>query len=194
MSEKKYELNNFSIGIDVSDNEDHYCLSIYEKENGKCYQFYDDQANLIQRILDGTSNDIICLQKRLKHLLKSKIISYFDEIDPKTKKYRYDISKFDSCYPLIYFARQYENTNPILNYFEFSKNYNKSHKGYLEMCNKSKAYDNLKIWLRERKNTQLKTIDMVRYKDFSLACLYEELKVIQELQDKIEKIEKGWIE
>jgi len=192
--ERVYDLFDFSIAIDASETNDHYCLSIYEKENGKCHQFYNDQAILIQRILDETSNDIFTLQKRLKHLLRSKIISYFDEIDPKTKKHKYDISKFDSYYPLIYFARQYENINPILKYFEFQEDYYKPHKQYLEMLDKSKAYDSLKKWVSERKNSQLRTIDMVKYKDFSLACLYEELKVIQELQDKIERIEKGWIE
>lgn len=47
---------------------------------------------------------IKCLEKRLRHLLESDIISLFDEVDPKTMEYKYDISMFDEVYTSIMFA------------------------------------------------------------------------------------------
>ncbi len=42
------------------------------------------------------------VHRRLCHLLKSKTISLYDEIDFNTKKYKYDIKEFDSLYSKIY--------------------------------------------------------------------------------------------
>lgn len=44
------------------------------------------------------------LEKRLRHLLESDTISLFDEVNPKTLEYKYDISMFDKDYTSIMFA------------------------------------------------------------------------------------------
>lgn len=42
-----------------------------------------------------------CLEKRLKHLLESDLIKMFDEINTRTKEYKYDISKLDKEYVFV---------------------------------------------------------------------------------------------
>lgn len=44
------------------------------------------------------------LEKRLRHLLESDTIRLFDEVNPKTLEYKYDISMFDKDYTSIMFA------------------------------------------------------------------------------------------
>lgn len=50
-----------------------------------------------------------CLSKRLKHLLQSKIICLYDEIDQNTQSYKFNINYFDkkyeelvNCYNLVF--------------------------------------------------------------------------------------------
>lgn len=48
------------------------------------------------------------IEKRLEHLLISNKISLYDRIDPKTKDYMYDITKFDDLY-----SKQEETKNNL---------------------------------------------------------------------------------
>jgi hypothetical protein len=51
---------------------------------------------------------------------------------------------------------------------------------------------NIKISVDRKIENQKRIIDMVEYKGFSLACLYEKLQVLQEVKDMIYEIEHGW--
>lgn len=77
------------------------------------YKFY-----VLDDITQEDLNDLVLekntLEKRLAHLLESKTIQLFDEVNPKTKKYNYDISSFDSL--AILYATHSIISNCVENY------------------------------------------------------------------------------
>ncbi len=66
------------------------------------------QVHEINNYIDYLEN----IEKRFQHLLRSKTIALYDEIDYKTKKYRYDIKEFDNLYSKVYHPK--ENRNNLI--------------------------------------------------------------------------------
>lgn len=102
--EKVFNFSDCFIGYDVSYDKSHTSLSIMIKEKEdkmRAYTFHDEEAKVILYVLDELTSINKMLEKRLKHLLNSKIIQLLDEIDSHTHTYKYDISKFDNAYPVI---------------------------------------------------------------------------------------------
>ena len=59
-------------------------------------EFVDEMARL-EMEAEQRDKELEYLQSRLRHLLRSKAVHLFDELDPNTGAYKRDIRRLDSC-------------------------------------------------------------------------------------------------